>query len=219
MSNKNLDTPQEVKSIVKFIVTFGYSGLIKPANGTFGTIFAILFYYICGINTLPFLFQFIIESFLFSIGYFAINIYIKDNEDKDPSEIVIDEAVAIMFALTIASTFIPCLNVTDFSSVTYFTNDYTKVRSIFYDYMFGLFTKNRLWYSDSLIIATLFEVFLVFLFFRVFDIFKITPASYFDKKVKGATGVMMDDVIAACYSIMVVLSIVYFATKFYKFVP
>ena len=42
-----------------------------------------------------------------------------------------------------------------------------------------------------------------FLIFRVFDIVKPQPARYFDTKVKNGFGVMMDDLIAALYSLLV----------------
>ena len=32
--------------------------------------------------------------------------------------------------------------------------------------------------------------------FRLFDIFKPWPVSYFDKKIKGAQGIMLDDMVA-----------------------
>lgn len=38
-----------------------------------------------------------------------------------------------------------------------------------------------------------------FLIFRLFDIVKPSPARYFDEKVSGGWGVMMDDVIAGIY--------------------
>ena len=44
---------------------------------------------------------------------------------------------------------------------------------------------------------------LAFLLFRFFDIVKPFPASWFDTQVKNGFGVMMDDVIAAGYSIFV----------------
>lgn len=42
-----------------------------------------------------------------------------------------------------------------------------------------------------------------FVLFRFFDIAKIWPACFFDKKVRTATGVMMDDVIAGLYAALV----------------
>jgi len=41
-----------------------------------------------------------------------------------------------------------------------------------------------------------------FLWFRFYDIIKPTPADYFDSQVKNGFGVMMDDVIAAAYTVL-----------------
>ncbi len=41
-----------------------------------------------------------------------------------------------------------------------------------------------------------------FLWFRLYDITKPAPADYFDSQVKNGLGVMMDDVIAAAYTIL-----------------
>ena len=43
-----------------------------------------------------------------------------------------------------------------------------------------------------------------FLLFRFFDIVKPPPANWFDEKMKNGLGVMMDDVIAAGYAILVI---------------
>ena len=43
-----------------------------------------------------------------------------------------------------------------------------------------------------------------FLLFRFFDIVKPPPANWFDEKIKNGLGVMMDDVIAAGYAILVI---------------
>ena len=42
-----------------------------------------------------------------------------------------------------------------------------------------------------------------FLLFRLFDITKPQPARYFDEKVKNGFGVMMDDAVAAAYTLLV----------------
>ena len=49
-----------------------------------------------------------------------------------------------------------------------------------------------------------FLTILSFLLFRLFDITKPWPASYFDLKIKNATGVIMDDVIAGIYSFLII---------------
>ena len=41
-----------------------------------------------------------------------------------------------------------------------------------------------------------------FLFFRLFDILKPWPASFFDRKVHSALGVMLDDLAAALYAMI-----------------
>ena len=41
-----------------------------------------------------------------------------------------------------------------------------------------------------------------FVLFRLFDITKPAPASYFDRQVKNGFGVMMDDVVAAAYTLL-----------------
>lgn len=44
---------------------------------------------------------------------------------------------------------------------------------------------------------------LAFALFRLFDITKPPPIRYFDQKVSGGLGVMIDDILAAVYSLMV----------------
>lgn len=58
---------------------------------------------------------------------------------------------------------------------------------IFYDIIFI--------YNDFL------TLFLIFIFFRFFDILKIYPANLIDQKMKNALGVVLDDLIAAIYTI------------------
>ena len=48
-----------------------------------------------------------------------------------------------------------------------------------------------------------------FLAFRLFDIWKPYPISYVDNDVKGALGIMLDDILAGIYSI-IVLTIIFF---------
>jgi len=54
------------------------------------------------------------------------------------------------------------------------------------------------------------------IFFRIFDIFKPFPISYFDKKLKNGFGIVFDDVIAACYSILATF-ILLIALSFFQF--
>ena len=45
---------------------------------------------------------------------------------------------------------------------------------------------------------------LSFLLFRLFDILKPQPVKWADSQIKGGSGVMLDDAIAAVYAILVV---------------
>ena len=48
-----------------------------------------------------------------------------------------------------------------------------------------------------------------FLLFRLFDIWKPYPINYIDDNVSGSLGIMLDDIIAAIYSILI-LSLIFF---------
>lgn len=52
--------------------------------------------------------------------------------------------------------------------------------------------------------VTLLWLIIAFLAFRVFDIIKPWPIRWFDQKVSGGFGIMIDDVIAAIFSSLVV---------------
>lgn len=46
-----------------------------------------------------------------------------------------------------------------------------------------------------------------FALFRFFDIVKPQPARFFDERVKNGFGVMMDDLVAAAYSVLVLAAV------------
>ena len=50
-------------------------------------------------------------------------------------------------------------------------------------------------------------IILIFILFRFFDITKIFPANIIDKKMKNSLGVLLDDLIASIYTIIVLYSI------------
>lgn len=52
---------------------------------------------------------------------------------------------------------------------------------------------------------------LAFLLFRFFDIVKIWPASFFDRRKKGAWDVMLDDVVAGLFALPVVATAALYA--------
>ncbi len=49
-----------------------------------------------------------------------------------------------------------------------------------------------------------------FILFRLFDIFKPYPINYIDNNVKGALGIMLDDIFAGFYSIIILSLILFF---------
>ena len=49
-----------------------------------------------------------------------------------------------------------------------------------------------------------------FLFFRLFDIWKPFPINYIDKNIRGSLGIMLDDILASVYSIIVLTLIFFF---------
>ena len=53
----------------------------------------------------------------------------------------------------------------------------------------------------------IFFIFLAFITFRIFDIFKPYPINIIDKNMKGGLGVVLDDIVAGIYSLMVILII------------
>lgn len=54
-------------------------------------------------------------------------------------------------------------------------------------------------------------ILLAFALFRLFDIFKPWPASFFDRKIKNASGVMGDDIVAGLYAALVLTGIIVYA--------
>jgi len=45
---------------------------------------------------------------------------------------------------------------------------------------------------------------LAFVTFRVFDIFKPWPIRWADESIGGGLGILLDDIMAACYAIMII---------------
>jgi phosphatidylglycerophosphatase A len=49
-----------------------------------------------------------------------------------------------------------------------------------------------------------------FLLFRLFDIWKPYPVNYVDNNIKGSLGIMLDDIFASIYSIIILIVIFFF---------
>jgi phosphatidylglycerophosphatase A len=99
--------------MTKFIATWFYSGLIKPAPGTWGSLAALPFAYLMlwagwGIWALM-----IACLVIFILGWWATFEETKDKDDHDPGEIVIDEVVGQWLALSPLFLFNTMFNMSD----------------------------------------------------------------------------------------------------------
>ena len=60
-----------------------------------------------------------------------------------------------------------------------------------------------IFYDQIKIINPYFTIMLIFILFRFFDILKIFPANIVDRRLKSAFGVILDDLIAGIYTIII----------------
>ena len=140
-----------------FISLFGI-GFSKIAPGTIGSFATLIFFYFF-IEKIS-IFQFIIIFLVIFFMSIKLIEYYHDFSNKvDPSEIIIDEFLGIVFIL------------------------------IFYDYI--KFTNN----------LTMFCF--IFFIFRFFDIIKPFQASWIDKNIKNSWGVLLDDIVAGIYCLII----------------
>ena len=103
---------------------------------------------------------------IFFISLYAVNIFIKDLENKDPKEVVIDEFIGQSIPL--------CLY-----EVAHNVPKETAEILKFY--------------------------FIMFILFRIFDITKPFPVNYYEKNFKNSLGVIMDDVCAGLYVVLILV--------------
>lgn len=151
--------------IAEFIATYCGLGLSPKAPGTVGSIgtipLAFLLAYFFGIYGI------IVAAILLAvIGIIATDVLIRNQEEKDPGKVVIDEVVGQLLSFVLVTEYL------------YHKLDYI------YIYPLGL------------------------LAFRFFDICKMGPVKWFDRKMKNAYGVMMDDVCAGLFAAIVVWIVV-----------
>lgn len=132
-----------------FVATWGGSGLLPRAPGTWGSLFTLPFAWMIatewGSEAL-----FIAAALAFVAGLWASEHYLKYSTSKDPGAIVIDETAGQLLALALVPV-------------------------------------ELWWYAAG------------FILFRLADIFKPWPASWADRSLRGALGVMTDDIFAAVY--------------------
>jgi len=179
------------KNLVTAIVTGGYVGFLPKMPGTFGSLLA---FPICmgllhlttranlhlNITSLTLAEQEILAILLvqaiaclviFLLGLWLVKIYLKTSSAEDPKEVVIDEIAGQMLTIILS---VLC-NIFAYQS-----------------------TLKDLWGSTA--IDIFFLIILPFVSFRFFDILKPWPINWLDKNVKGALGVMVDDIAAAIFA-------------------
>ena len=59
-------------------------------------------------------------------------------------------------------------------------------------------------------LPTMYYCIAAFLSFRLFDVWKPYPISYVDNNIKGSLGIMLDDILASVYSIVILCVIFFF---------
>ena len=144
-----------MRTFSKYFVSLLGIGYIPYAPGTFGSVFAIIIWYL-SLTLFSVNLFYIVFLFTFLISFKITQIYLDITKKEDPPEVIIDEFLGQS---------IPLLFVLDHN---------------------------------------IFEILLVFSTFRIFDIFKFYPINRAEK-LHGAKGVIMDDIIAGIYSLIILM--------------
>ena len=168
--------------IIECIATFFYSGKSKYMPGTIGSLAAFPFIYLMNI---------IISNIFFADGLQ----YFKPEELI--SLLVYHILVVIwLFALGVyvSSRYIENIGREDPKEVV--------IDEVVGQYLVVIFCTPAAIIMEKSIHSG-FIVLFMFILFRVFDIFKPWPINLVDSKIKGGLGVMLDDVIASIFAILV----------------
>ena len=171
-------------------------GFMPVAPGTFGSIMAFPFYVLfCfisiemqgGVSSIaaPSLINNLIFyiTILFFLGIWATEVYCQKTGKKDPKEIVIDEVVGQLITICLIILMIP----------------YLGIEALIKLEQLGISNTNFFYIS----LAS------AFVLFRLMDITKPWPINYIDKKYKTSLAVMLDDVVAAIFAVIVHYFVLY----------
>ena len=195
-----------LKHLAKFFVTFCYIGKLRYAPGTLGSLAAFpvcyLVMHLVMSNQISWQFdsfnsaeqqiltliiiELIATILLFFLGVYFTAIYIQGNKDQDPKEVVIDEVAGQMLVIILGSLSV-----------------------------FLLFNTNLVDQFEEQHIDFVFLFLLPFVLFRLFDMLKPWPINWLDQNIKGALGVMIDDIAAAIFALVVHYVIVFFVVDYY----
>ena len=166
--------------MIRLITTFGFSGLLPKAPGTWGSLAALPFIWLMVWNELSLIQYLAILLVLFLTGWWAIATYTRDLDDPDLSEIVIDEVlgmwIACGFYFVSWKPILPFLGVDMASWAAYPEHAMVTGQSVIvYVAAFGLF--------------------------RFFDIKKPWLVGWADR-LHTPLGVMLDDIIAGLFTLI-----------------
>jgi phosphatidylglycerophosphatase A len=188
-----------MQGFIFLIVTVFGVGKIKFAPGTFGSFVAfplsfLLFQFI-GFTDFRFDFAgltmqenylvtipiviFIFSVIIFFIGWVAANFYIKGKVDHDPSEVVIDEVAGQMLVIAFI---LPSL---------------------------AMMMDSKQLNIDQTFLEFMILFALPFGLFRLFDIVKPWPIRNVEANFPNAFGIMIDDILAAIFAIIMHYAIVF----------
>ena len=161
-------------------------GYFKYAPGTLASLVTcLIFYFLVKTNNFGTNYNYIIIILIFILIYSIIFIdkFSYKFKKKDPSEIVIDEFIGQSIVILFA--FILGGNV---------------------------YTILSLPTSLSFLLPYILELELLFAFilFRIFDILKPFPINYIDINTEGYLGIMIDDILAGIYTIIILIIIFFF---------
>lgn len=127
-------------------------------------------------------FSLLVILILFALGTWAADHYEQLHQKEDPGEVIIDEIVAQMLIISLSVYLLPIL----------------------FEDRIQLFDKLNL--KTSLIFQ--FTLLCDFIYFRIFDIAKPWPIKLVDQKIKGGLGIMLDDIAAVPFSLILSLGTV-----------
>jgi len=76
-------------------------------------------------------------------------------------------------------------------------------KEIIIDEFLGIYLIIIFSYDFKIFNNELLKIVLIFLFFRIFDILKPFPANWIDKNMRNSYGIILDDIVAGIYTIII----------------
>lgn len=197
------------QTIATIIATWFYVGKIPFMPGTWGSFatFPLFFamHYLLSFTHSSSSFSMLflgITALLFFIGQWATKVYLKETGKDDPGEVVIDEVVAQLLVFFAAFSLIA--ESFDIYSYLYNSQQFAGKEILVSD-ITNLFIKSS--FAITYLVIALPIYLVCFILFRIFDIVKPWPIKWCDTHIKGAFGVMFDDLFAAVYAIIALFAI------------